>query len=187
MIKRAFNEDKFSVRASILEAGIAQRHSLPKNAIRAYKRIEQQDPEYLPLIIEPLQKCYEQLGQMAEFTRYLRELVGKQESISLVLALAQQLSGRGEDHEAAVLLKEYLQRRPSLRALQYLLELRCNHGAPSQYSDEGIIKDILEKLLAAKPIYQCNHCGFSSKTLHWQCPSCKQWNTVKPIHGIEGE
>lgn len=187
MIKRAFGEDKNSVRASILEAGIAQRHDLPKNAIRAYKRIEQQDADYLPLIIEPLQKSYEQLGQMGEFTQYLRDLVSKQESISLVLALAEQLCGRGEEQDAAALLKDYLQRRPSLRALQYLLELRCNLGQSGQHSDVGIIRDIVEKLLAAKPIYRCNHCGFSSKTMHWQCPSCKQWNTVKPIHGIEGE
>lgn len=187
MIKRAFSEDKNSVRASILEAGFALRQRLPKNAIRAYKRIEQQDADYLPLVIEPLKQSYEQLGQMAEFTRYLRELVEKQESISLVLALAQQLCSRGNEREAADLLKDYLQRRPSLRALQYLLELRYNHDESGLQGDISIIKAIVEKLLAAKPIYQCKHCGFSSKTMHWQCPSCKHWNTVKPIHGIEGE
>ena len=187
LIKRAFSEDKNCVRASLLEAGIAQRHEQPKIAIRAYKRVEQQDADYLPVIIEPLQKSYEQLGQMGEFALYLRELVRKQESISLVLALAQQLCSRGEEDEAAALLKDYLQRRPSLRALKYLLELRCINGESGPYSDVSIIKDIVDKLLAAKPIYQCSHCGFSSKSMHWQCPGCKQWNTVKPIHGIEGE
>jgi lipopolysaccharide biosynthesis regulator YciM len=187
MIKRAFSEDKSSVRASILEAEFAQHHGQPRNAIRAYKRIEQQDADYLPLIIEPLQQSYEQFGQMDEFTRYLRELVGKQESITLVLALARQLCSRGDEHEATELLKDYLQRRPSLRALQYLLELRSNHNATGLQGDVTIIKAIVEKLLAAKPIYQCKQCGFSSKTMHWQCPGCKHWNTVKPIHGIEGE
>jgi lipopolysaccharide biosynthesis regulator YciM len=187
MIKRAFSEDKNSVRASILEAEFAQHHRQPRNAIRAYKRIDQQDADYLPLIIEPLQQSYEQFGQMDEFTRYLRELVGKQESITLVLALARQLCSRGDEHEATELLKDYLQRRPSLRALQYLLELRSNHNATGLQGDVTIIKAIVEKLLAAKPIYQCKQCGFSSKTMHWQCPGCKHWNTVKPIHGIEGE
>lgn len=187
MIKRAFSEDKNAVRASILEAGLAQRQGIPKSAIRAYKRIEQQDADYLPLVIEPLQQCYEQLGQLAEFTVYLRELVGKKESITFVLALAHQLCRRGDDQDAAELLKDYLQRRPSLRALQYLLEIRCNHGESGLQSDASIIKGIVEKLLAVKPIYQCKNCGFSSKTMHWQCPGCKQWNTVKPIHGIEGE
>jgi lipopolysaccharide biosynthesis regulator YciM len=44
-----------------------------------------------------------------------------------------------------------------------------------------------DQLLENKPVYQCLGCGFYGKMLHWQCPSCKQWNTIKPIHGVEGE
>ena len=29
--------------------------------------------------------------------------------------------------------------------------------------------------------------GFEAKALHWQCPGCKTWSSVKPIYGIEGE
>ena len=187
LIKRAFTEDRNCVRASILEADIARRHGQLKSANRAYKRVEQQDADYLSLVIDPLRKNYEQLGQMGEFTQYLRELLGKQESISLMLTLAQQLCSRGDENEAASLLKDYLQRRPSLRALKYLLELRCSNSEPGQNGDMTIIKDIVDKLLAEKPVYQCNQCGFSSRSMHWQCPGCKKWNTVKPIHGIEGE
>jgi lipopolysaccharide biosynthesis regulator YciM len=49
------------------------------------------------------------------------------------------------------------------------------------------IKDLTGKLLEDRSIYKCNHCGFDAKSLHWQCPSCKNWNTVKPLHGVEGE
>lgn len=187
MLKRAFAEDKNCVRASMLEAQIALRHLQPKQALRMYRKVEQQDPDYLPLIIEPLQQSYEQLGDDSGFIRYLRELQERHESISLVQALAQQLCARGEEAEAVSLLKTHLQRRPSLRALQQLLILRCGDQGAADTNDINIIRDIVEKLLVAKPIFQCNHCGFTSKSLHWQCPSCKQWNKVKPIHGIEGE
>lgn len=187
LIKRAYKEDKNCVRASLLDADIALGNAQPDYAIRAYKKIEKQDADYLPLAIEPMQKSYELQGQMGAFVHYLRGLVEKRESISLVLALAQQLHRRGEEEQAIELLKNYLQRRPSLRALEYLLELRDHHGGPAQQSDLGIIRDITGKLLSAKPVYRCKNCGFSSKSMHWQCPSCKLWNTVKPIHGIEGE
>lgn len=187
LIKRAVKENKNCVRASILEADIARRNEQFGNAIRAYKKIEQQDAEYLPLIIEPLQKSYEQTGNMMEFVQYLRGLVEKRESISLVLALAQQLHKRGEEQPAVDLLKNYLQRRPSLRALEYLLELRVNHDECAHRGEVGIVRDIMGKLLSAKPVNRCNNCGFSSKSMHWQCPGCKRWDTVKPIHGIEGE
>lgn len=187
LIKRAFKEDRNCVRASLLDADIALGNSQLDYAIRAYKKIEQQDADYLPLAIEPLQKSYELQGQLVQFVRYLRGLVDKRESISLVLALAQQLHGRGEEQQALELLKNYLQRRPSLRALDYLLELRVNHGESAQQGEAGIVRDIVRKLLSVKPVNRCNNCGFSSKSMHWQCPSCKRWNTVKPIHGIEGE
>jgi len=188
MLKRAFSEDKNCVRASMLEAQIYLGNHQPKQALRVYRKVEQQDADYLPLVIEPIQKCYEELGEQHEFARYLREVLKRRESITLVQALAQQQCVRGEGEEAVTLLKAYLQRRPSLRALQQMLSLRCgDHVTASDNSDISIIKDIVEKLLVAKPVYQCSNCGFTSKSLHWQCPSCKQWNKVKPIHGIEGE
>nr|NIR27648.1 lipopolysaccharide assembly protein LapB [Gammaproteobacteria bacterium] len=140
-----------------------------------------------PLVIEPLQKSYELQGQLTEFIRYLSALVNKRESISLLLALVRQLHRRGDEQQAVDLLKNYLQRRPSLRAMEYLLELRADHNDRTQQEEVGIVRDILKKLLLAKPVNRCNNCGFSSKNMHWQCPSCKRWNTVKPIHGIEGE
>ncbi len=187
LIKRAFKEDKNCVRASLLDADIALGNAQPDYAIRAYKKIEQQDADYLPLVIEPLQKSYELQGQLTEFIRYLSALVNKRESISLLLALVRQLHRRGDEQQAVDLLKNYLQRRPSLRAMEYLLELRADHNDRTQQEEVGIVRDILKKLLLAKPVNRCNNCGFSSKNMHWQCPSCKRWNTVKPIHGIEGE
>ena len=49
-----------------------------------------------------------------------------------------------------------------------------------------VLHRLVEQLVADKPLYRCGHCGFDGKTLHWQCPSCKQWSSVKPIQGIEG-
>jgi lipopolysaccharide biosynthesis regulator YciM len=187
LLKRAFAEDRNCVRASLLEAEIAERQQQLKPAVAAYKRIEQQDSEYLPLIIEPLKQCYQQLGQMDDYLQYLRFLSNKEESITLTLALSQLLCERGEEQQATQLLREYLQRRPSLRAMNYLLQLRCATGLEPQGGEMSMLRDILEQLLAAKPVYRCGNCGFTSKNLHWQCPGCKQWGRVKPIHGIEGE
>ncbi|MGH8263972.1 MAG: hypothetical protein ACRET4_10875, partial [Steroidobacteraceae bacterium] len=29
--------------------------------------------------------------------------------------------------------------------------------------------------------YQCANCGFSSQALFWQCPGCREWDSMKPI------
>jgi lipopolysaccharide biosynthesis regulator YciM len=35
--------------------------------------------------------------------------------------------------------------------------------------------------------YACRRCGFKAKSLHWQCPSCKRWATIKPVIDAESE
>jgi lipopolysaccharide assembly protein B len=187
MLSRAFSEDRNCVRASMLEAEVALRQQQPKQAIRAYKRVESQDPEYLPLVVQPMRQCFEQLGQQDEYLQYLRFLSSKEQGISLLLALSKQLNDHGMTHQAITMLYESLRQRPSLRALDYLLELRGTDEAAACGVELTALRDVIHMLLEGKPVYQCGYCGYTTRTLQWQCPSCKQWGTIKPIHGIEGE
>ena len=33
----------------------------------------------------------------------------------------------------------------------------------------------------------CPHCGFESKILFWNCPSCRRWESMKPKKGLDGD
>ncbi|MET0231831.1 MAG: lipopolysaccharide assembly protein LapB, partial [Rhodanobacteraceae bacterium] len=50
-----------------------------------------------------------------------------------------------------------------------------------------ILRDLTRKLVEGQAMYRCNKCGFGAKAHHWQCPSCKSWGSVRPIHGVVGE
>ena len=43
------------------------------------------------------------------------------------------------------------------------------------------LKHITDQLLVRNPSYRCSRCGFGARSHHWQCPSCKEWGTVKPL------
>jgi lipopolysaccharide biosynthesis regulator YciM len=49
-----------------------------------------------------------------------------------------------------------------------------------------MLKNLTDRLQKGKPAYLCRECGFTGKTLYWQCPGCKRWDTVRPIRGVEG-
>ena len=184
MVKRAFNEDRNSIRATLLEAQIHLLNHKPKAAIKSLKRVDQQNNDSLPLLLQPLQQAYEQLGSMDEFVSYMQQLP-HEGSLSTVLTLSEQLQLREGDEKASQLLNQVLRRRPSLRILKRLLELRVNKYPDNAELDVALTT--LEKFLADKPVFHCEHCGYSSKAMHWQCPSCKQWDRLKPIHGIDGD
>ena len=91
------------------------------------------------------------------------------------------------EREAIAFLTKQLRRRPSVRGLHRLIELSAAHGEGPTEEYVLILRDLTDKLLANRPVYACGQCGFAGKALHWQCPSCKDWGTVKPIQGVEGE
>lgn len=187
MLKRALDSDRDCVRASLLSGEMEMEAGDYHAALRAFKRVQHQDPAYLPEIIDPLLECHGKLGLIGDLVDYLRRLLHEHNSITLMLTLAELLRQQHGDREAALFITEQLRIRPSVRGLDRLIELNLAHTEGSARANLLILRDLVVKLLEGKPVYKCNNCGFMGKSLHWQCPGCKNWNTVKPIQGVEGE
>jgi lipopolysaccharide biosynthesis regulator YciM len=186
-IRRALSIDPRCVRASILEAEMAIAAGKLRTAMRAYERIERQDPEYLPEVIKPLLECHSRIGRIDDYMGWLREIVDRHGGITPLLTLTDLIAHRDGEDAAARFIGEELRRRPSVRGVDRLLEYALVRAEGATRESLITIKELTGKLLEGRTIYKCSHCGFDAKSLHWQCPSCKSWNTVKPIHGVEGE
>jgi lipopolysaccharide biosynthesis regulator YciM len=187
MIKRALSFDRNCVRASILLGQLESERGDCRSALRAYKRVAEQDVEFVSEVLEPLRACCASLGTPEAFGDFLRGVLQEYNGISAMLALAEEI--RRDQGEAAAVdfVIEQLLRRPSVRGLNWLIELSLEHSSGEARDNLLILRDLTAQLLQGKPIYECKRCGFTGKSLHWQCPSCKSWNTVKPIQGLEGE
>ena len=93
-----------------------------------------------------------------------------------------------QGEEAAVrFMSSELQKRPTVHGVNRLLEYAISRADSGMRESLVMIKDMTGELLANRPVYKCNQCGFDAKHLHWQCPGCQNWNTVKPVHGVHGE
>ena len=86
-------------------------------------------------------------------------------------------------------VEEQLVEKPSVRGLDLLLKLNLekNNDDGSNITKFKVLEKLVNSLLEKKPNHRCRKCGFGAKNLHWQCPSCKSWGTVKPIYGLESE
>ncbi len=186
-IKRALNIDPKCVRASLMEAEMAQTAGQPKAALGAYRRIERQDPDYLPEAIKPMIGCYRDIGRLDEAMKYLEDILHKYGGITPLLyltGLIEEVNGK----EAAIgFLSSQLKRRPTVRGVDRLIEYTLSKAEGEIHDNLKTIKEMTNRLLENRSIYRCENCGFDGKSLHWQCPGCKRWNTIKPVHGVEGE
>jgi lipopolysaccharide biosynthesis regulator YciM len=106
--------------------------------------------------------------------------------ISLVLKLTDFVAAENGQAEAGRFLVESLNRKPSVRGLDRLIELRAAGHLQADSSDD-ILKAVTARLMERQPGYRCSHCGFSGQTHHWQCPSCRRWDTTRIVHGVLGE
>ena len=188
-VQRARNMHAACVRASLLEADIHADRDEHELAIRSLQRVEEQDPDFLPETVDRLHRSFRALDRMDALDDYLSELMTRYGWTSVTLALADIRRESGGCREAIRFVTDRLRRRASVRGLDRLLDLEIEDQRDSGSTSEHleILKGLTGELLFERPVYKCRHCGFPAKSLHWQCPGCKHWTSIRPIQGVEGE
>ena len=118
---------------------------------------------------------------------YLEQTLAEHPRASVIFVIGDYLSREKSVDFAIDFVSTHLGRYPSIRGLNQLIywHLETAHGKVRDKLQ--MLYAITSKFLENKPIYRCGQCGFGGKLLYWQCPSCKQWGRVKPIHGLEGD
>lgn len=184
-LKEALDADTNCARASLLLARIEMSKNDYKSALKSLKRIKSQNPDYLSEAIDALASCYEAINEEEKLVKYLMQVLEEYPRIPIVLILSERIRKWKGDKVAANFVADYVRRYPSISGLQLFINLYLSNTEGRARDDLLILQGLMNKLLADKPNYQCVSCGFSGKTLHWQCPGCKQWSSVKPLHSLE--
>lgn len=186
-LKKALQADRYCVRASMILAQLETEAENPKEAVKALRKVLEQDPAFVPDTLPSLRDNYAKLNQMNELSKYLFECLEKTPAISIVIELSDLVTQLEGEQAGSYVLSEYLKKRPSVKGLDRLISLQMSHASGEEKDNLGILQAFTQKLIKDKPIYRCAECGFDGKTLHWKCPTCKTWGSVRPIQGLEGE
>ncbi|MEZ5544413.1 MAG: lipopolysaccharide assembly protein LapB [Lysobacteraceae bacterium] len=179
--------DAYSVRAGILEGRMALVEDRQEDALAAFERVARYDVEALPEVLEPLLRGYAQMDARPRARAFLAEMIERYPGVSPVLALAKMI-GEDEGAEAARdFLIRQLRRRPSVRGQSALIDLTLPSTQGSTRDTLEVVRELDLQLVASVTAYRCNRCGFGARAHHWQCPSCKNWGTIRPVHDAIGE
>lgn len=186
-VKKAMAANPASVRASLLQGDIYLEEKNHRAAIRAYSKIIEQDIAFLPEALEQIKIAYLAKNDDKNYRKFLKASLEKGAGVSVLIELSKLIQKEEGDHVAAGLIGAYLKDKPSLKGLHQLISLHIEHAQESAKPSLQLLDGIVEKLVERKPRYVCHNCGFNGRIIHWQCPSCKEWSSVKPIQGLEGE
>ena len=175
-----------SIRARLILARIAQQQEMFTEALDVYEEIAEMDMEYIHDVLDAYLDSAQKADDFPRAVASMQKWVEDYDGISLLMSLTAVIRSEQGLEAATHYLADALTRRPSVKGLDYLIELKLEGGPETESGDE-ILRAVALKLLARQPSYRCTHCGYAGHSHHWQCPSCKSWSTTRIIRGVLGE
>lgn len=178
LLDQALRFDRNCVRASMMMGELELQAGNPQAAVKSLRRVKDQDADFVADTVELLRAAHEARNDRASLRRYLEECFATRPSIALVMAIAEEVRATEGAEAAKLFLRRNLREKPSLRGLAMLMTL---HSEQEAGEDESLQLEIIKRLVEARSHYRCSHCGFKGQHLHWYCPGCKHWGTVREM------
>jgi lipopolysaccharide biosynthesis regulator YciM len=184
-LKKASGIFRACLRANHLQAQFAAAQGDHAGALKILRQTAEQDADYLPELLPEIVSNYRHLGDTQGLRTFLEQTASAHPGAGAELPLADLIKEVQGEKAAATYLADQLAKSPSLPLLLRSIEL--NARLPDSQSAQFVegLRPHIRRLLDDRPLYQCTHCGFAAKTLHWQCPSCRHWSSIKRKPGGE--
>ncbi len=184
---QALRIDPKCVRARILLGRIERKSERMDLAIEHFEAAAETDPDFLPEVLPELLDAFEAQSACHQASEFLDRMLVRDRGVSAMLARSAMIERMQSRNEAITFLADRLHQRPSVRGVLKIIDLSFAGEQGNRAEAVGLVRELLHRLLDRKPGYRCNRCGFSPRALHWQCPSCKSWGSIKPVPGMAGE
>ena len=181
-INNALEVDPNSTRATILLGNLEFELGEYASAIQTWSKIEEQDPRYLGEVIDKIVVAYRKIEDDDGLWEFLAKALDDYGGPKLLSAQVEEIEHRKGRNAAVSFLTDWLRKHPSLHGLRSLVDLKQNDLESSPSSEDlEPLQALLVNLFDTDGLYRCRQCGFTGRTLHWQCPGCKGWYMQAPI------
>ncbi len=188
LLEKALKLDNKSCRANWLMALIYEQHEQYEHATECYINIYQQDIEFFPDVIDKMEHCYDENGNTDDFYRFIKNVYNETGSTSALIKYVDHLVDTGKVEQANQFILSGLKRRSTIHGFKHFVKMQLNaNNSPQESESLTVIRELVSAYLKVKPRYSCRNCGFNSATHYWSCPSCHEWEQLKPVRGLEGE
>ncbi len=184
-LEQALEAHPQAVRATMMLGDMESMARQYAQAIEIWQRIEQQNPQYLPLVAERLLEAYRQCGRAEAGISKLQYYLAQYPSLDLMNVLFDAILQRDGAEAAYKLVRDELQRNPTLLGLDKLLEARLLEVPMGRRADVEMVKNLVHQRTRSLAMYRCSNCGFKARQFYWHCPACHGWETYSPRRSEE--
>jgi lipopolysaccharide biosynthesis regulator YciM len=175
MLSQAEAMDSGKARTALIRAELEMDAGKAASAIATLSQLGESRPGMLGEILPRLLRAATASGDQAGVQSILERLAVTPAGLRGI-ALGVARDPRISDPLIVQYLTRFVAREPALQSLVTI-------GGTD--SPEGVerLRPLLQKMLNAGTRFQCGNCGYGSAIMHWQCPGCRSWDTVRPVNG----
>jgi lipopolysaccharide biosynthesis regulator YciM len=182
-LRHTVRSESGALRGTLIRATLAREEQDYAQAIPLYEQVIATDRHFISEVLPPLLDCYRAAKRLPELDAYIGELVAKDPSLNRDLAYAAIIGDLSGSTALASAVESYVFEHPVLANLVNAAELRALPAAQRGPAIERIAAG-LRAIASANARYRCANCGYSTQRFIWHCPSCKLWETVRPIQSV---
>lgn len=186
VLKSTVRSTSGALRGTLIRAGIARSEESYDEAIRFYEQVLESDRGFISEVLADLFACYRAMGRTPDFDRYVAKLIEDDPSAINDVAYAAITNDLTDSPALVDSIERFIEQNEVLSNLVNVDELKVNanelNGAAL-----GRVTAGLRALAHSSARYRCNNCGYSTQRFIWHCPSCKLWESIKPIQRFQLE
>ena len=185
-LKNTIRSETGALRGTLIRAALAKAEGDHSQAVDLYEQVLTNNRYFMVDVLPALLDSYRQLGQLDQFERYIERWIAREPAVSRDVAYATII---GDLHGSAVLercVESFVLEHEILASLVNAPELK---SLPAERRREAIsrIAAGLRQIALSSARYRCSNCGYSTQRFIWYCPSCKLWETMRPIQSLQLE
>lgn len=186
VLQKALMVSPSCVRASILLAELAIQDNQHALAVQTLEKVLEQNAEYIGEILPTLKYCYDELNQRDHFELFLIRAGQVVNNDEVELTLANLIEEKDGKAAAQAKLYHQLTKKPSTQIFHRFMQYQIDDAEEGRGKDSLILlHKMVGERIAQTAEYRCTNCGYQIHKLLWNCPSCRQWETIKPVSGLE--
>jgi lipopolysaccharide biosynthesis regulator YciM len=182
-LKATVRSESGALRGALIRAALAQEEGDFGQAIPLYEQVIDKDRTFVTEVLAPLMACYRGMGRLADFDAYVQRGVARDATLRRDYAFAAILGNLTESPALAECVEGFVLDNEVLAKLVNAAELKTLPAEQRRAAIERIAQG-LRQIALSSARYRCVNCGYSTQRLIWHCPSCKLWESIRPIQTL---
>ena len=175
-----------ALRGALIRAQIARDEGHYREAAALYQQVLEQDRGFISEVLVDMLNCYQQDGRSDEFEAFIVGLSRDDPAANSEVAYAAILNEATGSPALTASIADFITDNDVLNHLIDVAAIKSEDRAHREAALERIATG-LRMLAVSTARYRCGNCGYGSQRFIWHCPSCKLWETVRPVQRFQLE